>query len=193
MSTLFFETTLARPRAVQQVLHYQVAGLGLRQLGQGQGSAQQFPDVGKRQHRQSVHFQQLLYLRVCRTLRLPVQPGLRNEPRRQDGQRELMLPGAILDSLTLVPPQLRLGVLDRALHEVALHFHARQLLQRAIRGRIAQGVGYVPIGFTPQDQPLLRRLLIAQRPYTTRGVGALQLAAGGTADPQRAPPTASLS
>ena len=129
MTTLFFETTFARTGAVQQMLGYQFLCLCDAQLPQGHGCTQQLTNVRYRQHRQFLHLEQLWHLWVGGIMGLPLEACLGDEPRRHDRECQVVLPSPILARLTLIPPQFRPGILDRAFHEVALRFHVGQGFQ----------------------------------------------------------------
>ncbi|OQB01325.1 MAG: hypothetical protein BWY25_01216 [Chloroflexi bacterium ADurb.Bin222] len=118
---------------------------------------------------------------------LPLEACLGDEPRRHDRECQVVLPSPILARLTLIPPQLRLGILDRAFHEVALGFHVGQGFQGRVRRRIAEGVGHLAVGCAPHHQPLFRGHAVPQGPDVTSGVGALQFATRRTPDRQRLP------
>jgi len=139
LTTLFFEMTFARTGAVQQMLGYQFLRLCDAQLPQGHSRPKQLTDVRYRQLGQFIHLEQLWHLWVGGIMGLSLEACLGDEPRCHDRECQVVLPSPVLERLTLIPPQLRPGILDRAFHEVALGFHVGQGFQGGVRRRIAEG------------------------------------------------------
>ncbi len=72
----------------------QTSGLFLRQLGQRHHGLQQLAHIGDRQRGQNFEFHLLSQLRVPGIRIGPIVLGLSDEPGCQDGQCQVMFPGA---------------------------------------------------------------------------------------------------
>ncbi len=84
-------------------------------------------------------------------LNFPIQTGLGNEPRGENGESQMMFPSAVLNGLKLVLGKFGFGILVGAFNEIALGFALGKDEQRRLGRGIGQAVGHVTTLITTQE------------------------------------------
>ena len=84
----------------------------------------------------------------------PIEPGFGDEPCSQDGERQMMFPGAILTSLKLVPPEFSFGILIAAFDQVTMRFPPSHGFQGSLFRGITEHIGGLG-GIYTDEEPFL--------------------------------------